>query len=355
MASNANPRVEEASSACADSGPAPRHDGRRVEVLVLMGGPDAERPVSLKSGAMVAQALRLAGCEVVEQVIDRPTLEELRAWPGEAIFPVLHGPYGEGGPLQDLLELDGRPFVGCRPRAARLAMDKLATKTIARTLGIPTPPSRELRRGDPCDLEPPVVVKPIDDGSTVDVFICRSRNDIDAALAKVLERRDRAMVERYIEGREITVGWALGRTLPVIEIVPAEGFYDYDAKYLRDDTEYVLDPERADSWASTRSKRPPLDPRAVELARRFTLELVQGIGARHVSRVDFLVDADGPWLLEVNTMPGFTDHSLVPKAAAHAGIPFPQLCRSLVEAAIESADARHHSRPAATATNRTGR
>lgn len=306
---------------------------RLPSVLVLMGGPDAEREVSLRSGAMVADALRRAGLEVFEQVIDRPTLDELRAMPGEVIFPVLHGPFGEGGPLQDLLEADARPYVGSRPRAARLAMDKLATKTLARRLGLPTPPSRELRRGDACDLEPPVVIKPIDDGSTVDVFIARTRPEVDRALAALFERRERVMAERYIEGREITVGWLLGRVLPIIEIVPAEGFYDYDAKYVRNDTEYVLEPERAESWACHRAKRPPLPEKAAALARHATTELVQGLGARHVARVDFMVDADGPWLLEINTMPGFTDHSLVPKAAAHAGISFPEVCRSMVLAA----------------------
>ena len=303
-------------------------------VLVLMGGPDAERPVSLKSGAMVADALRRSGLRVEECTIDRPTAAEIHALPGDVVFPVLHGPFGEGGPLQELLDADGRPYVGCRPRAARLAMDKLATKSLARRLGIPTPPSQELHSGQSCDIDPPLVIKPIDDGSTVDVFICRSRAEVDTAMSRIFAHRDRAMAERFIEGREITVGWILGSTLPVIEIVPADGFYDYDAKYIRNDTEYVLDPERPESWQRTRAKRSPLDPRFIELARHFTDELVVGIGARHVARVDFLIDADGPWLLEINTMPGFTDHSLVPKAAAHAGIDFPRLCRSLVEAAL---------------------
>lgn len=313
------------------------------QVLVLKGGPDAERAVSLKSGAMVADALRRAGLAVNEVTIDLVTLQELRAMQGDVIFPVLHGPFGEGGPLQELLEADGRPFVGCYAGAARLAMDKLATKTLARELGIPTPPSRELRSGDACDLAPPLVIKPIDDGSTVDVFICRTKSAVDAALTDIFTRRPRVMAERFIEGREITVGWVLGRTLPIIEIVPCDGFYDYDAKYLRNDTEYVLDPERAESWTNTRAKRPPLDARSAELARQFTEALVKGVGARHVARVDFLVDAEGPWMLEINTMPGFTDHSLVPKAAAHAGIDFPSLCRSLTQAARMTNRAEHAS------------
>ncbi|MBX3354909.1 MAG: D-alanine--D-alanine ligase [Phycisphaeraceae bacterium] len=305
-----------------------------LEVLVLMGGPDAEREVSLKSGAMIASALRRAGRTVHEQVIERPTLEELRAMPGGVIFPALHGPWGEGGPLQELLEVDGRPFVGCRAKPARLAMDKLATKMLARRIGVPTPPARELRTGEPCDLEPPLVIKPIDDGSTVDVFICRSADEVADARRRIHASRPRAMAERLIAGREITVGWVLGRVLPVIEIVPAEGFYDYDAKYLRNDTEYVLDPHRAESWASMRSRRAPLPESVVARASEYAATLLRSLGARHLARVDFMADDAGPWLLEVNTMPGFTDHSLVPKAAAHAGIDFPSLCTMLVDGAV---------------------
>ncbi len=319
-----------------------------MKVLVLKGGPDAEREVSLKSGGMVAQALRRAGLEVVESTVDRPDGAAIATLEGDVIFPVLHGPWGEGGPLQDLLEADGRPYVGCRPRAARMAMDKLATKTLARRIGVPTPPARELRRGDSCDLAPPLVLKPVDDGSTVDVVIARTDSEVRAGMAALLERRDRprerVMAERLIEGREITVGWVLDRVLPVIEIVPAEGFYDYDAKYLRDDTEYVLDPQLPASWASTRSRRTPLPATVVERAQALSIELIQALGARDLARVDFMVDDDGPWLLEINTMPGFTDHSLVPKAAAHAGIPFHELCRSLVERAFARGGATLPSR-----------
>lgn len=308
-----------------------------MKVLVLKGGPDAEREVSLKSGSMVAAALRRAGFAVNEVAIDRPGAAELASLEGEVIFPVLHGPWGEGGPLQELLEGDGRPFVGSFAAAARLAMDKLATKALARRIGVPTPSSQELRPGDSCELAPPLVLKPIDDGSTVDVLICRSESQVRHGIESLLGRRERPrsriMAERYIEGREITVGWLLGRTLPVIEIVPAEGFYDYDAKYLRDDTEYVLDPHLSESWCGRRARRTPLAAGVCERASDLARRLCEAIGARHVARVDFMVDSTGPWLLEVNSMPGFTDHSLVPKAAAHAGIDFPALCRSLVEAA----------------------
>lgn len=293
----------------------------RPVVLVLKGGPDAEREVSLRSGSRVAQALRDDGTfDVAEVAIDALTASELAGMPGDVVFPVLHGPWGEGGPLQELLEAGGRPFVGCGPGAARIAMDKAATKTIAARAGVPTPRARVLRRGDDLDLEPPVVIKPSNDGSSVDLFVCRDRASVERALATAFTRRELMLAEDFITGREITVGWLNGRALPIVEIVPAEGLYDYEAKYVRKDTRYVLQPD--------------LPPGVAERAQAATEQVCSALGCRHISRVDFMVDERGPWMLEVNTMPGMTDTSLVPKAAAHAGLPFPALCRSLVEFAM---------------------
>jgi D-alanine-D-alanine ligase len=196
-------------------------------------------------------------------------------------------------------------------------MDKAATKTMAARAGVPTPRSRVLRRGDELDLEPPVVIKPSNDGSSVDLFVCNDRDDVDRALATAFSRRELMLAEEFIRGREITVGWLHGSALPIVEIVPAEGLYDYEAKYVRKDTRYVLDPE--------------LPAGVAERAQAATVEVCRAGGCRHISRVDFMVDDRGPWMLEVNTMPGMTDTSLVPKAAAHAGMPFPLLCRRLVE------------------------
>ncbi|RLS50597.1 MAG: D-alanine--D-alanine ligase, partial [Planctomycetota bacterium] len=216
----------------------------RTSVLVLKGGPDAEREVSLRSGGRVAQALRDDGTfDVIELAIDAPTADELAQLQGDVVFPVLHGPWGEGGPLQELLEAAGRPFVGCGLNAARIAMDKAATKTIAARAGVPTPRARVLRRGDELDLEPPVVIKPSNDGSSVDLFVCKDRAELDRALATAFTRRELMLAEEFITGREITVGWLNGRALPIVEIVPADGLYDYEAKYVRKDTRYVLDPE----------------------------------------------------------------------------------------------------------------
>ena len=288
-------------------------------VLVLKGGPDAEREVSLKSGGMVAAALRRAGFQVNEVTVDRPGLDELRAMQGDVVFPVLHGAWGEGGPLQELLELDGRPYVGCRPKAARLAMDKVETKKIVSVIGVPTPQAQELACGQPLTVPCPVVLKPADDGSSVDLRICHNGHEVQRARLELEPRRSRILAEEYIRGRELTVGLVDGECLPIIEIVPGDGTYDYEAKYHRDDTQYVLDPALPDGVA--------------EAVRSFSRAAWHALGCRDVARVDFMLDERGPWFLEINTMPGFTDHSLVPKAARHAGVTMEELVARMVRTA----------------------
>lgn len=302
-----------------------------MNVLVLAGGPDAERDVSLDSARGVADGLRAAGFGVEERAIERLELAELASMPGDVIFPVLHGAYGEGGPLQDLLERDGRPYVGSGPRASRLAMDKVATKAIALQLGIPTPQWSILdTRDDVLSLDPPVVIKPVHDGSSVGLHMCQTTEDWQHALDAAREDQSRHrvyMVERMVTpSREMTVGVVNGTCLPLIEIRPAEGTYDYDAKYTRDDTEYVVDPQIA--------------PMQSDRMRAAALSLAGAVGVRHLARVDFMLDSSGvPWLLELNTMPGFTSHSLVPKAAAHVGLDMPSLCAHLVDLAMRDTPA----------------
>jgi D-alanine-D-alanine ligase len=299
-----------------------------TRVLVLGGGPDAEREVSLNSAKGVADALRASGrWEVIPRTIDRTSLAELKSLPGDAVFPVLHGSFGEGGPLQDLLDQDGRPYVGCRPRAARLAMDKMASKLFAARAGIPTADASVLNVQDQeSPIPPPCVVKPIHDGSSVGLHICRDTGSWKRARAAVAEDIQKKpgrgyLVEKFIAGKELTVGLIDGQPLPIIHIQPADGPYDYEAKYTRDDTQYHLDPS--------------LPGRLTETIKGYARTLFDALGCRHVSRVDFILDASNqPWLLEINTMPGFTSHSLVPKAAKHTGVDMPALCSRLVEMAL---------------------
>jgi D-alanine-D-alanine ligase len=312
-------------------------------VLVLGGGPDSEREVSLISARYIADALDHSGRYHAERrTIDRISIDELKQMPGEVIFPALHGGWGEGGPLQDLLESDGRPFVGSASRAARAAMDKIATKFIARGLNIPTPDVHILDARDPvCPLPFPVIIKPVHEGSTVGLFVCTDASSW-AAARKTLDDdfivgdRRAHMIEPCITGeggsstkaRELTVGILDGQALPIIEIKPADGLYDYEAKYTRNDTQYLLDP--------------PLPPGVAERIQKQTEDLARAMRIRHVARADFMLDAAGQaWFLEINTLPGFTDHSLVPKAARHIGIEMPQLCAKLADMAIRDHDRAH--------------
>jgi D-alanine-D-alanine ligase len=295
----------------------------RPVALVLGGGPDAEREVSIQSSRAVADALDQSGQFAVEyRLIDAPA--HLRDLPGDVLVPVLHGGWGEGGPLQDIMEHDGRPYVGCGPTAARLCMDKMATKLAAARLGIATAEAAIVNPRDPgSPLAPPAVVKPVHDGSSVGLHMGRDASSLRTGLEAARADTRAFMIERLIPGRELTCGLldtGSGlRPLPLIEIIPSAGPYDYAAKYQRDDTRYVVNPD-ADA----------------EAIGRDALALAGVLGVRHLARADFLLDARGThWLLEINTMPGFTGHSLLPKAAGAIGIAMPALCAGLCRLAME--------------------
>ena len=291
-----------------------------MSVLVLSGGPDAEHAVSVCSAAAVAKALRASGQSVHEHVLADATLD-LDSLPGGVIFPVLHGPWGEGGPLQVLLEQDGRPFVGADARAAALCMDKAEVKALARANDLPTPDWAVLRTTDPCPMEPPLIVKPLDEGSSVGLHVCNDPSAAADAIQLLLQSHDAALVERLIDGRELTVALLHGQALPIVEIVSAEGTYDYEAKYKRSDTQYYMAPE--------------LDVGTVNRCRRISESISRLCDVRDLARVDLMLDSDGrPWLLEVNTMPGFTATSLFPMAAQAAGLDMPSLCTALVQGAL---------------------
>lgn len=296
-----------------------------IRVAVLMGGPDPEHEVSLASGGQVAEALRGdPSFEVLEQVIDRPAGEELLKLGADVIFPVLHGPFGEGGPLQKRLESIGVPFVGSDSNASAIGMDKCETKQRCVESHIPTLEWTELHPDSKCGLAFPLVVKPVDEGSSIGVRICRNDSELTSAREALRNSHGRLMAERLASGRELTIGIVNDDVLPVIEIIPKTGSYDYEAKYQRDDTDYILEPD--------------LPSGVKETCERHALRIWNEIGARDVARVDFIFDGDECWALEINTMPGFTEHSLVPKAAKHLGMDMTTLCGSLVRAALERHD-----------------
>lgn len=299
----------------------------QLRVAVLCGGPDAERSVSLSSGRGVFDALRtVGGIVATHHEIDRLSLDQIREIEADVIFPVLHGAWGEGGVLQELLEQDGRPFVTSGSRAARIAMDKVESKKFAIAAGVPTPQWCELHcPTDHCSISPPCVLKPVDDGSSVDVYICRNESEFGDARRKLHAKRPRFMAERYIPGRELTVGIIGGEVNSIIEICPNVEFYDFEAKYNRNDTSYIVNPSLPLSVAQGI---------CADAIKIFNI-----IGCRDLARVDFRYDdtpaAEGKWyFLEINTIPGFTSHSLVPKGAAAKGESMSALCARLVHMAV---------------------
>ncbi len=285
-----------------------------------MGGPDAERNVSIQSGISVANALRDSGnYEVTEEVIDKPTLEDINNIQSDIVFPVLHGPWGEGGPLQELLELSGKTFVGSSSSTSRTAMDKVATKKIAKNLGIQTPNWSLISEQSTCNISAPLVLKPNDDGSSFDIAMCQTDDDVRAQRQLLHKKRPKLLAERLVNGKEITVGIIDGAPLPIIEIIPPKDLdsYDFEAKYERSDTQYIVEPLLDDN-------------RCIEDA----IKLYSAMNIRDIARVDFILNDTGAWLLELNTMPGFTDHSLIPMAARHKGIEMPELCALIIQNAM---------------------
>lgn len=296
-----------------------------MKVTVLCGGPSDEREISLISGNAVAEGLRSMGHEVFVSDIGPDNLSGLDR-PADVIFPVLHGKFGESGELQDILEARGLPFVGSGAKASRLGMDKVEAKKVWQAAGLPTPKWQTIvgktwnEKQLNGMLDSACVVKAIDSGSSIDVFICKARKDAQAALDQVLAKHGRAMVEQYIEGPELTVGLLEEKPLAPIRIVPKSAFFDYKAKYKASDTEHRFDTGLpADVIESCR-----------ELARRANAAL----GARDLGRIDIMVDGGNhPYLLEINTLPGFTPKSLLPEAAKHAGIDFGPLVDRLARRA----------------------
>ncbi|HIB00847.1 MAG TPA: D-alanine--D-alanine ligase [Phycisphaerales bacterium] len=289
-------------------------------VVVLMGGPDAEHDVSIRSGTAVAQALSQSGEFNVQTISIQHTSEkDLIEMQADVFFPVLHGPYGEGGPLQKLLENTGIPFVGSGSKESETAMNKIKTKEIAKQIGIQTPNWGLLTEHIPCSVSLPLILKPIDDGSSIDMAICHDDKELEQARLELHKSRTSLLAESYICGREITIGIINGNPLPVIEIIPPKDCHTYDfaAKYERDDTQYIVDPVL------------PENP-----CVKNALELYSKMNINDIARVDFILNDQGPWLLEINTMPGFTDHSLIPMAAKHAGFSMPMLCSALVANAL---------------------
>lgn len=294
-------------------------------IALLKGGPGKERKVSLDSGAAVAQALRSLGAEVVE--IDVPGHHVDLSVRPDLVFNMIHGTFGEDGELQALLDGIGVPYTGEDAAGSRLAFDKIASKRKFDEAGVPHAKWEILHAGDQPSLPLPLVAKPPREGSSVGVHIVQSAADLPAALEDCLARDSEVLIEEFISGRELTVGIVGDEALPVVEIVPKVDFYSYENKYTKGNSDYFC-PAR-------------LGPEITAAVQSAALAAHRALGLRVYSRVDVLLDAsDRPFVLEVNTIPGMTATSLLPKAAAAAGLDFAALCEEVAGLSLEKSSIR---------------
>jgi len=297
-------------------------------IAVLKGGFSAEREVSLQSGAAVAAGLRKAGYAVTEIDVSSPDFMIPEGI--ESVFIALHGTFGEDGGAQARLEKLGIPYAGAGVEASRISFDKILTETRLRALGIPVPESEVLRRGEEPTLALPLAVKPPRQGSSVGCHLVFEETDWSPAFEDALQYDQEILVQRFIPGREFTVGIVefpsheaseiRREVLPIVEIVTSDGWYDYTAKYEVDTTHYVVPAN--------------LEPEKGAEMQALALKTFVALDCRGFGRVDFRMDPEGKlFVLELNTIPGFTTHSLLPKAAFAAGIDFPSLCDRIIRTA----------------------
>lgn len=291
-----------------------------------MGGPGSERDVSLRTGESITRALAADGLPAVAVVVDGPGFK-LPAGTGLA-FIAIHGTFGEDGGIQAELEQRGIPYTGAGVAASRLAFDKLEAKRAFIAAGVPTPAHEILRAGGPGPSLPlPIVVKPPREGSSVGVHIVKSSEQLEAALADVFRFGPEAVCESFVAGKELTVGILGEQALPVVEIRPRGGFYDLSNKY----------PWMNMGGGSDYDCPALLPDGAAEAVRAAALAAHRAMNGAVYSRVDVLLDAENrPWVLEVNTIPGMTESSLLPKASAAAGISFTGLCREIIRLSLDA-------------------
>lgn len=304
------------------------------QIGILAGGPSSEREISLSSGKAVFNAFKEIGCDVIFLDIRKEDAvkEQLRASGIDLAFIALHGRFGEDGTIQTILEGMNIPYTGSGPSASRLALDKIVSKEIFAKNGIDIPAYNildkklfdEVRlKSIIQDIGLPLIVKPQFEGSSIGISIVRDNKGMKKAIESAFTYGDQIIIERYIEGRDITVGMLDGEPLPVIEIIAQEQFYNFNAKYKSKKTQYVIPARISESDYKTAQVKG-------KLAHRL-------LGCGFFSRVDMILDEVRKRILvlEVNSIPGLTNHSLLPKAAACAGITFNQLCLKIAEAALK--------------------
>lgn len=305
--------------------------GNKLKIAVLAGGIGSEREISLQSGRCVAEALKEAGFEVVKADIRPDNLEILDDSSVDVFFPALHGIFGEDGRLQQILEDRSLLYAGSGPEASKAAFDKMTSKKLFEQAGVATPAAIEfgpetdigLLEEQLRDFAHKYVIKPVRQGSSVGVSIVSTPHEAVVTARKTLSKYGDCMIEEFVPGMEVTVGILHGRPLPIIEVRTQGSFYDYHAKYVDEKTEYLFDTITDTAMAANVS--------------RAAVECFNALGCRHFARIDFILsDEKIAYVLEANTIPGFTSHSLLPKAAAKAGLSMSDLCAEIVEAAYSA-------------------
>lgn len=304
--------------------------GEHTRVALVYGGAGSEREVSLKTGAAFREALLELGVTVLELDFSRDAVTTLAQELPDVALIAMHGWMGEGGPIQGLLECLDIPYTGSGLAASTIAIDKLASKRVLAQLGVATPAWTTVASADDARLETlalPVVVKPPREGSSVGISIVKTRDALKPAVELALRYDNEVLIETFVKSRELSVGLFDGTVMGIMEIAPASGVYDYEAKYLRSDTNYLLPA--------------PIDASTRERVEALAVAAWNAIGCRGVGRVDILLDEAGDvWVLELNTVPGMTKTSIVPKMAAANGVPFARFVGEMLEAATTDARVR---------------
>lgn len=297
-------------------------DKAGLRIGVLMGGPSAERDVSLRSGKAITEALLSKGYKAVPMEIWLPTRDELRSAGMDVAFIALHGTFGEDGQIQAILEEMKIPYTGSQVRASRLGMDKVASRKLFKKAKLNIPGYHVIENGTRPRIRftPPIVVKPAAQGSSVGVSIIDRIEELNAAVGEAFRFGEEVLVEQFISGKELTVGMLDDRPLPVIQVVPKRRYYDEVAKYTAGMTEYLCPA--------------PITEEEAGLAQDAAVRAHNAIGCRSFSRVDMILSGGRIIILEVNTIPGMTQLSLLPKAAKASGIDFPELCERMLESAF---------------------
>lgn len=292
------------------------------KIGVLLGGISAEREISLKTGTASLRALQQLGYDVVGIDVQHNLPQQLEKAAIEIAFIALHGRFGEDGRVQGLLEMMQIPYTGSGVLASSVAIDKVMTKQLLRYHELPTPEFDFMRPGDSAaDLlkrchHLPLVVKPSREGSTIGITIAKTSEDLGSGVELAATLDGTVLIEDFIDGSELTVSVLNGKALPVIKIVPKSGFYDYQAKYNSGDTEYLLPA--------------PIDADSYQLVQQAAVKACRVLGCRGAARVDFMFRNREFYCIEINTIPGMTETSLLPKAAQAAGIDFPQLVEQIL-------------------------